>query len=81
MVGDSKIKELNTKHLNTKRTTDVLSFPAADYPRTHEDFTGSVVVYVDTDKKQAQQAGVTLEKELQTLAGHGLLHLLDFHHK
>ena len=81
MVGDSKIKKLNIKYLNTKRSTDVLSFPAAKYPHAHEDFTASVVVSVDTAKKQAKQAGITLEKELQTLAGHGLLHLLEFHHK
>ena len=81
VVGDSKIKELNTKYRKSKKTTDVLSFPGSDIQNTDVDLTGSVVISIDTAIKQAKLSGTTLNEELQTLAGHGFLHLLNFHHK
>lgn len=81
VVEDPKIKELNTKYRNDQQATDVLSFPNLETSVGKDKLTGSIVISVDTAQKQAQQAGVTLESELQTLAGHGLLHLLDFHHR
>lgn len=80
-VGDIKMKELNVKYRKNNQSTDVLSFPGSDTTNTENEFTGSIVISVDTAKKQAIQGGITLSKELETLSGHGLLHLLNFHHQ
>jgi probable rRNA maturation factor len=41
---------------------------------------GDVVVSVPTAKRQARKARRTVQAELMTLLGHGLLHLLGFDH-
>ena len=82
MVRDQKIKTLNKEYRQADEPTDVLSFPAAhDNTETPVNFLGSIVISVDTATKQAKQAGISLEQELRTLTGHGLLHLLGYHHR
>lgn len=78
LVGDSKIAQLNGKFRNVSASTDVLSFAS---PKEQPDgLLGSIVISLDTADKQAQEGGISLDNEVQTLAGHGLLHLLEFHH-
>ena len=80
LVGDTKIKQLNNKYRSKSEPTDVLSFPSSNEHGPKEEFTGSIVISVDTAKKQAKSAGIELIEEIKTLSGHGLLHLLGFHH-
>lgn len=81
VVGDRKIKRLNKQYRGVGEPTDVLSFPASwDKSAVSTNFLGSIVISVDTAINQAKLAGISLEKELQTLTGHGLLHLLGYHH-
>lgn len=81
ITTDTQIKQLNTKFRQINCPTDVLSFE--NHPEiSHADsLLGSIVVSADTAKRQAAQAGITLEKEIEMLCGHGLLHLLGFHHR
>jgi len=78
-VGDKKIAELNGQYRQVNAPTDVLSFetPAAE----RGTLLGSVVVSLETAQKQAQEAGIALLDEVKTLTGHGLLHLLGYHHR
>jgi probable rRNA maturation factor len=78
IVGDKKITELNHQYRHTDKPTDVLSFPETKSP--HDNLIGSVVISADTAKRQAQQAGISTLEEVKVLAGHGLLHLLGYHH-
>lgn len=78
VVGDKAIQQLNHKFLNHDQPTDVISFPGDS--NLNPELTGSIAVSVETAATQASQAGITLEDEVKMLAGHGLLHLLGYHH-
>lgn len=78
IVKDKEIQTLNNQQLGHDYPTDVLSFPADELTQKH--FLGSIVISIDTAKRQAKQAGISLIKELKMLSGHGLLHLLGYHH-
>lgn len=78
LVGDKAIQQLNHKFLGLDRPTDVLSFPSDG--ASNSNLTGSIAISMDTAAIQAQQAGITLEDEVKMLVGHGLLHLLGYHH-
>ncbi len=83
VVGDKKITELNRQFLQHNYPTDVLSFPddaTAQEPDSERSL-GSIVVSVETAQRQADQAGIPVEAEIKTLATHGLLHLLGYHHQ
>jgi probable rRNA maturation factor len=81
LVGDRKIERLNQQYLGKNYPTDVISFPASDDSVKEGGLLGSIVISVDTAARQAKQAGITVDKELEMLTGHGLLHLLGFHHR
>lgn len=81
LVGDQKIQTLNKQYLHNNYPTDVLSFPQSERSIEQAQTLGSIVISIDTAAKQSKQAGVAIEKELEVLTGHGLLHLLEFHHK
>ena len=79
VVGDQAIAKLKHQFLGQNEPTDVLSFPN---PRTTDSsLIGSIVVSVDTAAKQAKEAKISLIDELKMLTSHGLLHLLEFHHR
>ena len=77
LVDDARIAELHERYLGIPGPTDVLSFPLED------DFEGptilgEVVVSVDTAAREAQERGLTLERELLLYVIHGTLHLLGY---
>lgn len=79
------LKKLNCKYRNKNKPTDVLSFDFLndDDPMNHkgDEFpVGDIFVSVDLAKKQAAEAGHSLERELAQLAIHGFLHLLGYDH-
>jgi len=69
------MQELNRQWRGTDETTDVLSFPAGDYPGSP---LGDIAISVPFAARQAASRGIPLELELAYLAAHGLLHLLAF---
>jgi probable rRNA maturation factor len=78
IVNDDEIKEINKTHRSKDITTDVLSFP---FNGDFEQFPlGSIIISVDTAKKQSNEAGHSLETELKILFLHGMLHILGFDH-
>lgn len=88
-VRDRAIRQLNRKYRNQDRTTDVLSFASGDALAGAEpgsfigeaNFLGDVVVSVDTARKQAREAGHSINRELDELVMHGVLHLCGFDHE
>lgn len=89
-VDENEIRELNKKHRNVDRVTDVLSFPMLEIKpgddlaefreETEEVFLGDIVICTKRAKEQAKEYGHSYNRELCFLALHGLLHLLGYDH-
>ena len=89
LVSDARIRALNRTYRRKDTVTDVLSFPAfaragtarfggrAPGPVLH---LGDIVIATGVAKRQAREAGHTMQTELRVLALHGLLHLLGYDH-
>jgi probable rRNA maturation factor len=78
-VTNKEIENLNRKFRNKPTPTDVLSFPADDYPDGR--FLGDVVISVEKAEEQAKDGGWTLDEEIDRLLIHGILHLLGYDHE
>lgn len=74
LVGDETMRALNREHRGKDRATDVLSF------RIGGEILGDVVISVDTAKRQAVEYGAPLQREVERLLIHGILHLLGHDH-
>ncbi|MCC7433295.1 MAG: rRNA maturation RNase YbeY [Methanoregulaceae archaeon] len=73
LVDDDAIRELNRAHRDLDEATDVLTFPAPEFPRSP---LGEIVISVPYAERQALARGIRVEDELCYLAIHGALHLL-----
>jgi len=76
IVPDGRVQQLNRRYRRTDTATDVLSFPSDE-----RGYLGDVVIAAGMARRQAQQAGHSLQRELRVLALHGLLHLLGYDHE
>ena len=84
LVDDERIHEINREYRHIDRSTDVISFAMEDndqfyvegMPRTLGDF----FISVDHAKKQAEEYGHSLRREMCFLFTHGILHLLGYDH-
>jgi probable rRNA maturation factor len=95
LIRDPEMRRLNREHRGKDAPTDVLSFPlyapeAFDRsgptqpldatPPGVERMLGDVVVSVDTAQRQADAYDAPLEREVQRLLIHGVLHLAGHDH-
>jgi probable rRNA maturation factor len=87
ITGDELLQELNRSHRGIDAPTDVLSFPAEqddDFPagENNEDHTylGDIAISIPAVHRNAQLTGTPVDRELQHLTAHGLLHLLGYQH-
>jgi len=96
LVDDERIQELNRTYRYKDQPTDVLSFAmqeegedepeiffeteeeAAEMDRV--DMLGDIIISVPTARRQAEEYGHGLERELAFLAVHGFLHLIGYDH-
>jgi probable rRNA maturation factor len=76
IVPDGRVQQLNRRYRRKDAATDVLSFPSDD-----RGYLGDVVIAAGVARRQARQAGHSLQHELRVLALHGLLHLLGYDHE
>ena len=87
IVDDEAIHELNKKHRNIDRPTDVLSFPLGvngvyDVNNdTGAQMLGDIVISIEHAMKQADLYGHSLDREIAFLAVHSMLHLLGYDHE
>jgi probable rRNA maturation factor len=95
-VRDPAMRELNRVHRGKDAPTDVLSFPmypreafdhggrtrprARGRPDDPERLLGDLVVSVDTALRQAAAYHASLEREVERLLIHGVLHLAGHDH-
>jgi probable rRNA maturation factor len=78
---DERVHELNLQFLGIDAPTDVLSFPSDEIdPESGNRYLGDIIISYPKALAQSQQAGHTVESELQLLVVHGCLHLLGYDH-
>ena len=85
-VGDQRMRGLNHRYRGKDRTTDVLAFAMREAFAPHgarrtPDMLGDVVISVPTARRQAKEAGRSLDEELSWLLVHGILHLCGYDHE
>lgn len=88
LVDDETIHQINRDYRKVDKVTDVISFAFNDdkdpanvilnpeVPR----MLGEILICLPQAKRQAEQIGNTIERELSFLFVHGLLHLLGYDH-
>jgi probable rRNA maturation factor len=81
LVRDPAIRKLKREYFGIDAATDVLSFPAGDFPGPGPRPLGDIVISLDTARRQAKDLGTTFEHELALYLAHGLLHLLGHDHQ
>ena len=83
-TDDATITTLNSTWRQRNQATDVLSFAALEEAPALPDVSslelGDIVVSLETARRQAQEQGHSLQRELRWLVSHGLLHLLGWDH-
>jgi probable rRNA maturation factor len=93
LVRDPEMRALNREHRQKDAPTDVLSFPlyqpdaferkGKTRPRAGvagERMLGDIVISVDTAQAQATEYDASLEREVERLLIHGVLHLCGHDH-
>lgn len=88
LVDDPAIQELNCQYRGIDRPTDVLSFAMEEETEDSPPFIspeednilGDIVISLETARRQAEEYGHSLERELGFLTVHGVLHLLGYDH-
>ena len=89
VVGKRKMTQYHKDFMNLPGPTDVLSFPLND-PSDASAFVpppdnllhlGDIVVCYSVAVEEALQKQITVDKQMNFLAEHGLMHLLGFHHE
>jgi probable rRNA maturation factor len=76
IVPTARVRALNREYRRQDAPTDVLSFPSDE-----RGYLGDVVIAAGVARRQARDAGHSLQTELRVLALHGLLHLLGYDHE
>ncbi len=87
LVDDDMIKEINNRHREVDKPTDVLSFPMGEdgkydiNPETGAKILGDIVISVQRAVKQAHMYGHSFRREIGYLTVHAMLHLLGYDHE
>ena len=76
LCGDARMRSLNRDWLGLDLPTDVLSFSSGE-----REFLGDIIIALPYAARQARRRGHRLEREVQILLAHGLLHLLGYDHE
>jgi probable rRNA maturation factor len=88
LTGDEHLREYNRRYRGLDETTDVLAFAAQEEPLDQrfqsppgtEHWLGDIVIALPRARRQAREAGHSMNDEVRLLAVHGFLHLLGYDH-
>ncbi len=75
LVDDKQIHKLNRKYRGINKPTNVLSFELGD-----DVLLGDVFISLDTVKREAKDAGISVEEHVAHMVVHGVLHLQGYDH-
>jgi len=82
IVDDEEIQKLNTEYRGKEKPTNVLSFPMREgEPPYISPLLGDIVISSETNKKEADEAGITFDERFSQLLIHGILHLIGYDHE
>lgn len=81
-TDDERIADLNRRYLKRPGPTNVLAFPMAsgNVPHLESGMLGDVVISVDTALSESRELGEPLQRTVDRLLIHGILHLLGYDH-
>ena len=81
-VDDKEIQRLNKIYRDIDEPTDVLSFPIFDIDESvpYTPLLGDIVISLETAKRQSEEFGHSLEREIAYLTAHSMFHLLGYDH-
>jgi probable rRNA maturation factor len=86
ITSDAAVRDLNRRYRGEDAPTDVLSFALSEdagefvLPPDESKRLGDVVISLPAARRQAKRAAHPLEREMELLLVHGLLHLLGYDH-
>ena len=82
-TDDKRIAELNQQYLKRQGPTNVLAFPMLSgfSPHLPSGMLGDVVISVDTALSESRELGEPLQRTVDRLLIHGILHLLGHDHE
>jgi probable rRNA maturation factor len=83
LVGDEEIRSLNRRYLKRRGPTNVLAFPMreGEFGNLYPNLLGDVVISLPTARREAEEAGISLEAMVDRLLVHGILHLFGYDHE
>lgn len=80
VTDDDEIRKLNRDWLGKDRATDVMAWSQLEGPPAPTSFLGDIVISIETAERNAAERGHSLDRELNRLIAHGVLHLLGHDH-
>ena len=82
-IGDRAMRTLNRRYRGKDETTDVLSFSLREgqFPLIQPDMLGDIVISLPVAARHARREGHTINREIDRLLVHGLVHLLGYDHE
>lgn len=85
-VSNLEIKRINKTYRGINKATDVLSFGMLQCASSKKENSrmpelAEIIISYSKAQKQALENGITLEKEIERLLLHGMLHLLGYDHE
>ena len=75
LVDDKKIHKLNKQYRGINKPTNVLSFELGD-----DVLLGDIFISLDTVKREAKEAGISVPEHTAHMIVHGMLHLQGYDH-
>jgi probable rRNA maturation factor len=81
LTGDAEMRVLNGRFRGKDKPTNVLSFPAADFPGPGPRPLGDIALAYGVCVREANEQGKPLENHLVHLVVHGVLHLVGYDHE
>ena len=85
LCDDQRMRQINRKHRQIDKATNVLSFQAYDMPSHHLNqctlaFLGDIVIAAETVMCEADSLVIPVADHLMHLFVHGMLHLFGYDH-
>ena len=88
IVTEEEIQKINKTFRNVDSPTDVLSFRQLTFEEGEivqvnekdEIILGDIIISIEREKKQSEEYGHSLEREIAFLTVHSMLHLLGYDH-
>jgi probable rRNA maturation factor len=81
LIGNAEMRRLNARYRSKDYPTDVLSFPVEGPVGATAPLLGDVIISVEKAAQQAKERRHSLEREMELLLIHGIVHLLGYDHE